>query len=58
VLAPPKRFELLTPRFVVWCGPEISASNFLLRSASNCRITDIGTGEILKVLKGLQWWAL
>jgi hypothetical protein len=29
VLARPKRFELLTPRFVVWCSIQLSYGRFV-----------------------------
>ena len=30
-MARPKRFELLTPRFVVWCSIQLSYGRFITR---------------------------
>jgi hypothetical protein len=35
LLARPKRFELLTPRFVVWCSIQLSYGRFC-RQAKAC----------------------
>jgi site-specific DNA recombinase len=36
-MARPKRFELLTPRFVVWCSIQLSYGRFARRAEKPCR---------------------
>jgi hypothetical protein len=36
-MARPKRFELLTPRFVVWCSIQLSYGRFVRRAEKSCR---------------------
>jgi hypothetical protein len=43
-MARPKRFELLTPRFVVWCSIQLSYGRFPL---PRCRLTEPGIAIVL-----------
>jgi hypothetical protein len=36
-MARPKRFELLTPRFVVWCSIQLSYGRVVRRAEKACR---------------------
>jgi hypothetical protein len=49
-MARPKRFELLTPRFVVWAGPLKS-----LRSVTVRKPLTVEIGVIRRLLNGLRY---